>query len=103
MTNNKQTSDHGVSEITNDVGPQAPLINDSYRFFGATLCSAAHPRVRVNGLRNNDVTQNGDSVGLIAVCNLVCNLLTVSQRTITVQCPADYGWLLCFRDSLIVG
>lgn len=82
------------SQITDEVSIQV-FLNDS---FGAILCCAG-----VEGLRNNDVAQNSDSVELIAVCNLVCNLLAVSQRTITAQCPADYGWLLCFRDSLIVG
>ncbi len=79
-------------------------------FFEATSCpetcqssSAAHPGVTVNGLRNNDVAPNSESVGLIAVCNLVCNLLAVSQRVITAWRPADYGCLLCFRDGLIVG
>lgn len=79
-------------------------------FFRSTSCpepcqsgSAAHPGVTVSGLRNNDVAQNSDSVGLITVCNLVCNLLAVSRRAITARCPADYGCLLCFRDDLIVG
>lgn len=64
----------------------------------ATQCGFAAHRSR-----NNDVAQNSDSVRLITAGNLVCYLLAVWLRAITAQRPADYGWLLCFRDGLIVG
>lgn len=64
---------------------------------------STHPGVAVSGSRNNDEAQKSDSVGLIALCNLLCNLLAVSHTAITVRCPADYGRLLCFRDRLMVG